>query len=158
MTRLSIFAVTTGLIVQCALAQTTTPTNLTRTVNLTTFGLGSTETARVNLTNLASNSSNGTAASCTGSVAFINSAGTAVGTATNFTIASGVTSSVSLPFANSGLTAPRGTLRAQVTVTRPSTGAAPCALEITLETFETSSGATHLFTTAGEDVRGFERR
>src|SRR5262249_19071037 len=113
MTRINILAVASALVVQCALAQTTSATN-TRTIDLTTFGLGSTETARVNLTNVASNSTNGTAASCTGSVSFINAAGTAVGTATSFTIASGVTSSVSLPFANSGLTAPRGTLRAQV--------------------------------------------
>src|SRR5713226_9694854 len=132
-----------------AFAQTTT-----RTANLPPFGLGSTETARVNLTNVATASSSGTAASCTGNVTFVNAAGATIGTATSFTTASGVTSSVSLPFASSGLSGSHGALRAVIQVTRSTTTPTPCSLLISLETFETSSGATHLYLSSSETFEG----
>jgi hypothetical protein len=126
----------------------------TRTAHLPPFGLGSTETARFSLTNTATAATNGTAASCTGSVAFFNAAGVAIGNATNFTIASGATSSVSLPFANSTLTGVRGEIRAVLTVTRPATAAPPCSLLFALETFDSGTGATHLYLNGSEEFGG----
>src|SRR5712691_4250256 len=103
----------------CALAQSSTTT--TRDYHLPPFGLASTETARINLTNGATASSGGTAASCTGSVSFVNAGGATIGAATNFTIGSGQTSSVSLPFGSSGLSGARGEIRGVVQVTRSAT-------------------------------------
>jgi len=53
-----------------ALAQTgtATTTTVTRSMTFAPAGLASSETAQVNLVNLASNPTSGTAASCTGSV------------------------------------------------------------------------------------------
>ena len=63
-------------------AQTATvTTTATITQSLPPFGLGSTETARLDLTNLASASGSGTAASCTGTVSFVNATGATIGTA-----------------------------------------------------------------------------
>src|SRR5258708_17684655 len=95
-----------------AFAQTTTTAQTTRNLDLPPFGRGSTETARVNLTNTATASSSGTAASCTGSVSFINASGTTIAAATSFTIASGQTSSVSLPFNSAGVSGTRAEVRA----------------------------------------------
>ena len=138
-----------------AFAQTTTtPATATRALDLPPFGLGATETARVNLTNIATASTGGTAASCTGSVSFLNSAGAAIGAATTFTIASGVTSSVSLPFSSAGISGTRGEVRAVVSVTR--TSGTPCSLLTSLQTFDTSSGATHLYLSSGDGGFGLE--
>src|SRR4051794_3290062 len=70
-----------------------TSTTTTRTSDSPSFGLAAAETARVSLTNLATASSSGTAASCTGSVSFISPAGAVIGTASPFTITTGQTSS-----------------------------------------------------------------
>ena len=143
-----------------AMAQpvTTTTAASTRTTALPPFGLGTTETARINLTNVAAASQAGTAASCEGSVAFLNAAGTTIGTATPFKIATLVTTSVSLPFSAAGLTGPHGVVRATVTLNRPATSttspAPPCSLLTSLETFEIVSGATHLFV-PGQIAGGF---
>jgi len=55
--------------------QTTTTTTATRTITLPPAGLGSTETAEINIVNVATNSSSGTAASCSGTISFLNPAG-----------------------------------------------------------------------------------
>ena len=60
------------------------------------MGLAPGETVQVNLVNLASASSSGTAASCAGSVSFYNAAGSIIGTATTFTLTSGQITSVEL--------------------------------------------------------------
>ena len=133
-------------------------TTATRSNFLPPFGLGSTETARIDLTNVATAATGGTAASCIGNVAFVNAAGTTIGTAANFTIASGQTFSASLTFASSGLSGARGELRAVIQVTR--TSGTPCSLLASLQTFDTSSGATHLYSTAeygGSSGGGFGR-
>ena len=138
---------------------TTTTAASTRTTALPPFGLGTTETARINLTNIAVASQAGTAASCEGSVAFLNAVGATIGTATTFKIATLGTTSVSLPFTSAGLTGPRGVVRAAITVNRPATSstspAPPCSLLSSLETFETVSGATHLYVTDQIDTGGF---
>src|SRR5262249_9488804 len=140
------------LAVGAAFAQTTTTT--TRTLNFPPFGLGSSETARINLTNIATASSSGTAASCTGTASFVNATGATIGTATNFTIASGVTTSASLPFGSAAISTPRSSIRAVVTVSRSTSAPAPCALLISVETFDTSTGAGHLYIAGQEYADG----
>jgi hypothetical protein len=132
-----------------ALAQTTTSTR-TSSYSFPLVGLASTETIGVNLINLASNPTNGTAASCTGNVAFLNSAGTTIGTATTLTLTADAATSVTLAFSSSGLTSPRGLIRAVLTTT--DTSNVPCALSTTLNTYDTSSGVTHVFL-AGPSVQ-----
>ncbi len=136
----------------CAAVSALAQTSSTRTTTFPPFGLASTETARINLTNIATASTGGTAASCTGSASFVNAAGTTIGTATAFTVASGVTSSVSLPFASAGLTGSRGEIRAVVQLTRSSTTPAPCSLLISIETFDTSGGVTHVYLTGTAEI------
>jgi hypothetical protein len=125
---------------------TTTTTTPTLTQSLPPFGLGSTETARIDLTNLASATSSGTAASCTGNVSFISATGTTIGTATPYTVTGGQTSSVSLAFTSAGFSGSRGELRVVIAATR--TAGVPCNLQLSLQTFDTSSGATHFYLTS----------
>ncbi len=129
-----------------ALAQTsTTSGTVTQTSNTPVVGLASSETAQINVVNVASASSSGTAASCTGTISFLNASGTAIGTATTFTIASGVISSVSLPFAKVGVTGTRTEIRGVITHTVTLNSGVPCSLEATLETYDTSTGVTHVY-------------
>jgi hypothetical protein len=139
-----------GLLVSLAAwgQMTATTTIITSTLTQTSgpLGLGSTETLRVDLTNTATAvapTNSATAASCTGSVSFLNSSGATIGTATPFTVAAGATSPVSLAFVNAGFTGNRGELRVVISLTR--TSGVPCQLETSISTFDTSSGATHLF-------------
>src|SRR5580700_3954826 len=125
-----------------ALAQTTTTTR-TSSYSFPLVGLASTETIGVNLINLASNTTSGTAASCTGTVSFVNSSGTTIGTATPFTLTADSATSVTLAFSSSGLTSPRGLIRTVLTTTNTSN--VPCSLSTTLNTYDTSSGVTHVF-------------
>jgi hypothetical protein len=128
-----------------ASAQTSTSSS-TITHALSPIGLASTETLQINLLNTASASSSGTAASCTGTVSFANSTGTAIGSSTSFTVSSGEVFSVALPFSKSGLTA-RGEI--VPTITLSLTSGTPCALASSLETFDTTSGVTHIYTAGG---------
>lgn len=129
-----------------ALSQTTSSGTFTETSNTPPVGLASSETAQINVVNAASNSSSGTAASCTGTISFLNASGTAIGTATPFTIASGVISSVSLPFAKVGVTGTRTEIRGVITRTvTVGSGGVPCSLEATFETYDTSTGVTHVY-------------
>jgi hypothetical protein len=131
----------------CAVAQTTTTTR-TSDFSFPLVGLASTETIGVNLINLASNTTSGTAASCTGTVAYLNSAGTTIGTATSFTLAADAVASVTLPFSSSGLTSPRGLIRAVLTTT--TTSNVPCSLSFSLNTYDTTTGVTHVFLTGSQ--------
>jgi hypothetical protein len=126
-----------------ALAQTTTTTTgtVTRSSSFGPVGLAPTETAQINLLNTATASSSGTAASCTGTVTFTNAAGTTIGSATSFTVASDKIGAVSLPYNSSGLTA-RGEIMAAISLTQ--TSGTPCSLNTSFETFDTSTGATHV--------------
>ena len=120
-----------------------TSTTGTRTINLPPAGLGSTETARINVVNVASNSSSGTAASCTGSISFLSSTGTTIGSATSFTVTSEQLASASLPFASAGLSGIRGEIRGEIQLTV--TSGVPCALAFSFETFDSTTGATHIY-------------
>jgi hypothetical protein len=125
-----------------AFAQSTT---FTRTSDFTfaPVPLASTETIGVNLMNMAANPNNGNASSCTGSVTFQTAAGATIGAATPFTLAANASTSVNLAFSSSGLSGIRGLLRAVVATT--TTSGVPCSLSYTLNTFDTSSGVTHIF-------------
>ncbi len=77
-----------------------------------------------------------------------------IGTATSFTVGSGQIFSVTLPYDASGGAGSRITVQAQIAITLPavgpanSTSSAPpaaCLLESSLETWDTASGATHVF-------------
>ncbi len=125
-----------------AFAQTSIVTR-TSDFGFPVVGLGSTETIGVNLINLAPNLASGTAASCSGSVTFYNSAGTAIGPANTFTLAANAATSINLAFSSTGITGTRGLIRAVLANT--ATAGVPCALSYSLNTFDTGTGATHLF-------------
>lgn len=137
----------TFMISGLAIAQTTTSTTTTHSSEIGPIGVGSTETIQVTVANLAANAASGTAASCTGSVSFNNSAGAAIGSATSFTVTSGQISSVSVPFnklAASGVRAEVIAVISQTTTTSPTTRV-PCELRYAVETFDTATGATHVY-------------
>jgi hypothetical protein len=141
-----------------AIAQTTTAT-ITRTLTFAPIGLASSETAQVNLVNLASNPTNGNAASCAGSVSFLNTSGSAIGSATPFTITSGQIASVKLPYSSTAASG-RTVVRAVVAQTfATGSSAAPCALATSLETYDTSTGVTHAYVVGpqGADIHPFGR-
>lgn len=125
-----------------ASAQTTT---ITRTTDYTfpVVGLGSTESIGVNLINVAANSASGTAASCTGSVTYFNAAGAIIGAANTFSLGANAATSINLPFSSTGITGVRGLIRTVVAST--TTSGVPCSLSYSLNTFDTSSGVTHIF-------------
>lgn len=137
-------------------AQTTTST--TRNVSLGPIGVGSTETVQINVANLASNSSTGTAASCTGTITFNNTTGNAIGTSTSFTVGAGQIFSASLPFGKLTSSTTRTQVIGVIGLTTSSTTRTPCSLHYSLETFDTTTGATHAYLSGGADgVGGFGR-
>ncbi len=135
-----------GAIAQTADAQII----FTRTFSFSPVGLASSETLQVNVANTATGAPNGMAASCTGNISFFNAAGTAIGTATPFSVAAGVTQSVPLTFAKSGLSGTRGEVRAVIQNTSGvGRNAPPCTLESSLETFDSTLGVTHVYLSGG---------
>jgi hypothetical protein len=133
-----------------ALAQTTTSTfNSTRDLGLT--GLSATETAQIFVVNTASASSAGTAASCAGLLSFTNAAGTVIGTAVTSTLGTGQSATAALPYAQAGQSG-RAEIRAQITVTRTSGSNPPCQLRTLFETFDSTTGATHVHVDGGPEV------
>ena len=112
-------------------------------------GLGSTETLQVNVANLASNPTSGSPASCPAKVEFINASGAAIGSAASLTATAGETSSVKLTSAQAG-TGVRGEVRVAITLTI--TTGVPCSAVYSLETYDTSSGATHVYQTGNGPV------
>lgn len=136
-----------------AMAQTTTTSGtVTRQTSTPPIGLASTETAQINVSNLATATSSGTAASCTGSISFVNASGTTIGTATSFTVTSGETSSVTLPYSKSGGSGARTEIRGIISQTETEgSGAAPCSLVSSLETYDSSSSVTHVYYVIGSE-------
>jgi hypothetical protein len=133
-----------------AAAMAQTGTTVTRSLNSPLVGFASSETAQINVVNLASASSGGTAASCTGTIAFYNSSGTAVQTATPFTVTSGQVFSANLAFAKVGATGVRAIIRGVVTLTQTLGSGVPCALQAAMETYDTTTGVTHQHFDLGE--------
>src|SRR5438477_5878849 len=132
-----------------AFAQSTTST---RTFNFPPLGLGATETAEIDVVNSAANGSDGTVASCTGTISFLNASGATIGSATSFTVTSGQIFPVRLPFSSVGASSTRAAVRGVVTLTlSTATPRPPCSLAVSLSTFDTSTGATHALVTGGTD-------
>jgi hypothetical protein len=108
-------------------------------------GLASTETVQINVLNSATSPATGTAASCTGTITFSNASGAAIGTAIPFTIAGGQVFSAKLPYSSSGTTTGRAEIVGSIQSTTMIPSKAPCSPVFSLETFDTSSGVTHVF-------------
>ena len=141
----------------CAFGQGTTTTEtvtITQDFVFPPVGLATSETAAVNLANIApvpatTTTTPVTAPSCTGTVTFANAAGGIIPAGSKpipFAVGSGDIATVPLP---TGLVFTGPPLRAlllasvQQTITRPS--AAPCSLVFSLEVFDVTSGVTHVF-------------
>jgi hypothetical protein len=114
-------------------------------------GLGSTETAQIAVVNLAPAPSSGPVASCAGSIGFFNAAGTAIGTATVFTLGTGQAASARLPFPSAGASGVRALVRGVVTVTRTTGSGVTCTPAATLDTFDSSTRVTNHWY-AGEEA------
>lgn len=136
----------------CLAAQTTPGTStITREYIFPPVGLGSGETASITVVNTASSSSTATAIasqpaqapSCSGTIAF-SSANGAIGTPTAFTVGANGFQTVTLAFANAGLGNDRGEIQGKVALNLPAINPAPCALSISLETYDSMSFATHV--------------
>ncbi len=134
-------------------AQTSTSSTVTKTQDLPPIGLASSETVQINAVNAAAASSSGTAASCTGSISFLNSAGTVIGTAATYTLGTNQLKSVSAPYSSAGATG-RTEVRGVVTQTVTTGSDVPCQLLLSLETYDTSTGVTHVYVTLGGDGYG----
>ena len=147
-TFLLIFSTTVCL--STAVAQTTT-TN-TREFDFPMISFGTNESLEVNVINVAaiSTATGGAAASCTGSIAFHNSAGAVIGSPTPFTLTSGQITSARLPFASATSTGGRAAVRAIVDLTFPTTTPRPpCSLQFSVEIFDGSTNATHVYVSGG---------
>ncbi|HLH17806.1 MAG TPA: hypothetical protein VKX45_11325 [Bryobacteraceae bacterium] len=142
--KLSRYLLLAAVVAATAATALADPPSGTRTATFPPVGLASSETAQVNLVNLATNPSNSSnAASCTGSVTFLDPTGAAIGKATTFTVASGQIVSVKLPYSATAASA-RTEFRASVSL-NVGEGAAACSLQSTLETYDTATGVTHVF-------------
>jgi hypothetical protein len=119
--------------------------------SLPPFGLATSETAQINLVNTAGPDTNGTAPSCTGTVTFYNYTGVPIGTSTNFTIGTAQIFSVKLPFSLVTASGSRAVIRAEIagaivtTSVLGSVSLPPCSLKFSLETYDSTTGVTHLF-------------
>jgi hypothetical protein len=138
-----VFIASTAWMAVSATAQNATA--FTRNFNFPPVGIAATETMQINVLNSATASSSGTAASCTGTITFTSATGTVIGTATTFTVTSGEVFSASLPFSKTGASGTRAEIVGSVQLTVSTSSPAPCALANSLETFDTSTGVTHVF-------------
>jgi hypothetical protein len=120
------------------------PATVTRDLAFPPVGLAFSETAQINVVNTATNLSNGTAASCTGTISFNTSTGAAAETPVKFTVTAGQIFSAELTAAKLGVTnGSRAEFIGSVQVTP--TAKTPCSLTISLETFDSVTGVTHLY-------------
>ena len=155
-----------GLLTGTALAQDAAlPLSLSRTVNLPVVGLASSETAQVNVVNLASSAqpvnsggtapSGGNTASCTGAITFYDISGSTVTSSASFTIGTGQIFSATLPYSlistssTSTSASSRTAIRAVVTTTGTASLSSPCSLAANIETFDTATGVTHVHVEGG---------
>jgi len=129
------------------MAQPPAPTPAARQSSFPPVGLAFSETMQVNLFNQAVNASNGTAASCTGTVSFLDENGKPIPkTGGTFTVAAGDTQSISLlgTVVDASMGS-RAEIRAEISLTV--TRGTPCSLVQSLETFDSSTGVTHVYLT-----------
>src|SRR5580700_3376206 len=122
---------------------------VTRDYSFPPVGLASSETAQVNVVNIATapSSATATAPSCSGTVTFLNAGGTAIGKATSFTTTGSQVFSTQLTFSQLGVASSdtRGEFVASVQLSGPFTSFGGCSLVFSLETFDTTSGVTHVY-------------
>jgi hypothetical protein len=138
--------------------QPITPISYPRSYASPPLGLAYTETLQVNVSSpgvliqylglpapTATTTATPITTSCTGTITFTNTAGMMIGRPVPFTLTPGQIFSAPLPFAMTGYSGFRGEVMASVqgTTTIPSTNL--CSLSISLETFDTSTGVTHVF-------------
>lgn len=134
----------------CAFAQGSTGTStITRDYSFPPVGLASTETAQVNVVNIAtaSTAAGATAPSCTGTITFTDAMGNIVGNSgkpTSFTTTGSVVSSTQLTSTELGVTSGRSEFVASVQLTTTLPSKAPCSLIFSLETFD-ATGVTHVY-------------
>ena len=138
-----------------AFAQNTPATSSTHTFSFPPVSLQTGQTAEIDVTNVAANSS-ATAASCTVTISILGATNNTLVTsgATPITVTTGQISSVKI--------AGTGTPVRGVVVITPSTASPrpPCSLEFSFQTYDTSgAGATHVFLTGRDQapVIGFGR-
>jgi hypothetical protein len=124
----------------------TTGLSFTQNYSFPPVGLASSETAQVNVINIAkaSSATGATAPSCTGTITFSNASGTAIGSPVSFTTTGSEVFSTPLNFSQVGASGLRGEFVASVQLTGTVPSKAPCSLVFSLETFDTSIGATHV--------------
>jgi hypothetical protein len=132
------------------------PVSFTKTVNLPVVGVASTETAQVNVVNLApsvqSVSAGGTVptegfiASCTGGITFYSASGNIITSSATFTIGTGQIFSATLPYSEipAGGASARTPIRAAVTITGTNSATTPCSLASNIEVFDTATGVAHV--------------
>jgi hypothetical protein len=132
-----------------ALAQTTT--TVTTDMPTPVVGLAGTETVPINVVNTAAASPSGTAASCTGTVTFYtftaNNTTGAAGSPAAFTVGSGELSSFTLAGKGSG--AARISVRGVIALTETERSGVPCSLATNIETYDSTSGVTHVHLETG---------
>jgi len=128
------------------------PLSITRNYNFPPVGLAGTETLQVNVVStstvtVASLVPDQAPASCTGTISFANASGTAIGAPVPFTIPPGQVYSAPLPFSKTAYSS-RGEVVASVQQTVVFSQGIPCTLAISLETFDTGTGVTHVLLTS----------
>jgi hypothetical protein len=132
-----------------AFGQPLVPTSsFTRAYNFPPVGLASSETAQVNLVNEAPTptAAGATAPACTGTVTFANASGKTIGTPATFTTTGSQVFSTQLTFSQLAATGTRGEFLASIQLTNGSLPPkAQCSLMMSLETFDDTTGATHVY-------------
>jgi hypothetical protein len=133
------------------------PTTATRDVVFSPVGLAFTETAQINVANTAANPANGTASSCSGTISFNTATGAAAQTPVKFTVTSGQIFSAPLTAAKLGVVnGSRSEFIGSVQWAllpppvpppppAPAPPTAPCNLSVSLETFDSVTGVTHVY-------------
>ncbi len=134
------------------LAQPPQGNSVTRQSSFAPVGVAGTEVIQVNLLNTAQNVNNGAAASCAGTVAFLDSTGKAIGGSGGpFTATSGQIVSMNLAGSKipaSTTTGTRPEVHVTVSLTLAVPHPAPCQLVQSVETFDSATGATHTLQTS----------
>jgi hypothetical protein len=145
--RIGSLAFATCVLAGCAFGQGTTTSTVTRDYYFPPVGLASSETAQLNLVNIApaSTTAGATAPACTGTVTFASASGKTIGTPVTFTTTGSQVTSMQLTFSQLDASGTRGEFLASVQLTTTFPPAAPCSLVFSLETFDNSSGVTHVY-------------
>jgi hypothetical protein len=139
------FLIAISLYTCAALAQPALPTP-TRTVDLPVVGLASSETAQVNVASpgFTGISDAPLPSPCTGTIAFYNASGAAIGSSTSFSITLAQVFSASVPYSAVVPGDPPPTGNGRTTIRAIVTTSAACAVIANIETFDTATGVTHV--------------